>query len=410
MSVQFCKTCFYPSSSAAPLTFDDQGRCSGCRVAGQTVDIDWDERWTMLEEMVDEYRNPSGYDCVIPVGGGKDSYYQTHLAVKKLGLRPLLVTYHGNNFLPEGEYNLQLMREAFDTEHIIMRPGLETLIKMNLLGFKLHGDMNWHNHAGIKTYPIQMAVRHEIPLMLWGDHGWVDLGGMFSYSDFPEFTAKTRKEHDLHGLDWDDFTDEGLERHGRPDLKMGLTKKELSWAVYPSDEEIDRVGVRGVYLGFYEKWNGNKCAAVAEEEYGWKKAEYPFERTYRKISNLDDMHENGVHDYLKFIKFGYGRATDHASQDVRLGVMDYKTGLEMVRKHDHVKPRRDLERWLGYVDMSEAEFDRICDTFRDPRVWRIENDQWVKDDVWGGASSYGPVYLDKDDPRRELYIVKGAQV
>ena len=130
----------------------------------------------------------------------------------------------------------------------------------------------------------------------------------------------------------------------------------------------------------------------------------------RSSAPIDDMHENGIHDYLKFIKFGYGRATDHASQDVRLGVMDYNTGLEMVKKHDHVKPRRDLERWLGYVDMTEAEFDQICDTFRDPRVWRIENDQWVKDDVWGGSSSYGPVYLDKNDPRREQYQVKGAEV
>ena len=128
-----------------------------------------------------------------------------------------------------------------------------------------------------------------------------------------------------------------------------------------------------------------------EELYGWRKAQQPFERTYRMMSNLDDMHENGIHDYLKFVKLGYGRGSDHACKDIRGGLMTREQGIEMVRKYDHVKPRRDLERWLKYVNMSEEEFDRTCDTFRDPRVWRIENGEWVKDDIWNGSSAYGPV-------------------
>ena len=87
------------------------------------------------------------------------------------------------------------------------------------------------------------------------------------------------------------------------------------------------------------------------------------------MSNLDDMHENGIHDYLKFVKFGYGRGTDHACKDIRAGMMTRDEGIEMVERYDHVKPRRDLERWLEYVGMSEEEFDETCDTFRDPRVW-----------------------------------------
>jgi hypothetical protein len=118
------------------------------------------------------------------------------------------------------------------------------------------------------------------------------------------------------------------------------------------------------------------------EEFGFEYAQQPFERTYRTMSNLDDMHENGIHDYMKFVKFGYGRASDHASKDIRTGYMTRDEGIEMVRKYDHVKPRRDLERWLDYVGMTEAEFDRIADTFRDPRVWRQENGVWVKDNIW----------------------------
>lgn len=403
MTIRYCTQCVYPSSSAAPLTFDEHGVCSGCRVAAQVETIDWSERRGMMEELVDQYRNQDGYDVLIPVGGGKDSYFQTHFAIKVLKLRPLLVTYHGNNFLPEGEANLQRMREEFDADHIIFRPSQDVLVRMNRLGFTLHGDMNWHNHCGIKTYPIQTAVRYRIPLILWGEYGWMDLGGMFSYNDFAEFTAKTRVEHDLHGFDWHDFTDAGLERLGRSELKQGITPRDLHWAQYPSDDEIDEVGVRGIYLGFYDAWDGNRNARISEALYHWEPARQPFERTYRTISNLDDMHENGIHDYMKFIKFGYGRASDHSCKDIRLGLMTRERGIEMVRKYDHVKPRRDLERWLAYVGMSEAEFDAIADTFRDPRVWRIVGNEWVKDNLWGGESSYGPVHLAADDPRRARY-------
>lgn len=391
----------YPAVAATPLTFDEFGVCSGCRVAFQKRLLDWQERWQILKELVAEYRVADNYDILIPVSGGKDSYFQTHVATRELGLKPLLVTYHGNNYLPEGEENLARMREVFNCDHIVVRPGVDVLIKMNRLGFKLQGDNNWHAHCGIFTVPIQVAVRYKVPLMLWGEHGFMDLGGMYSYNDFVEFTAKHRLEHSLRGYDWYDFTDEGLERLGRPELKEGLATKDLLWAQYPSDEEIDEVGVRGIHLGNFINWDGNRNAEIAMEHYGWQPARQPFERTYRLISNLDDMHENGIHDYLKFIKLGYGRATDHACKDIRNGIMTREQGIEMVRRYDHVKPRRDLERWLAYVNMSEEEFDCVSDTFRDPRVWRIESGQWVKDNLWGEPSAYGPVHLSPE--KREKF-------
>ena len=379
--MQYCTRCVYPSIAATPLTFDEQGVCSGCRVAAQKFQIDWERRRQMLVELAGAYRSQSTYDLIIPVSGGKDSYYQTHVVVHELGLKPLLVTYHGNNYLPEGEYNLRRMREVFDCDHIIVQPSAEVLIKMNRIGFALQGDMNWHAHCGIATVPIQMAVRYRVPLILWGEHGFLDLAGMYSLDDFVEFTAKHRVEHLLRGYDWDDFTDQGLERLGRPDLKEGLGAQDLLWAQYPSDEEIDAVGVRGIYLGNYVDWDANRHVALVMERYGWRPAQQPFERTYRMFSNLDDMHENGIHDYLKFIKFGYGRCTDHVCKDIRAGLMNRDQGIELVRKMDHVKPR-DLYRWLKYVDMTENEFDRVADTFRDPRVWRFEDGAWVKDNIW----------------------------
>ncbi len=392
MPVRFCSRCVYPSISATPLTFDEAGVCSGCRTANNKTTIDWKVRFGWLKEIADEHRSSSNYDILIPVSGGKDSYYQTHVAVHELGLKPLLVTYHGNNYLPEGEYNLQRMREVFDCDHVIVRPSIPTLVKMNRIGFKLQGDMNWHGHCGIFTTPIQVAVRYKVPLMMWGEHGFLDLGGMYSLNDLVEFTAKFRLEHALRGYDWDDFTDEGLEKLGRPELKEGLREKDLLWAQYPSDDEIDQVGVRGIYLGNFVNWDANPQTKLVIEKYGWKPREQPFERTYRRMSNLDDMHENGMHDYLKFIKLGYGRGSDHSCKDVRAGHMTRAQGIEMVRKYDHVKSS-DLIRWLEYVGMTEAEFDAISDTFRDPRVWWIENGQWWKDTLWGEPTAYGPVHL-----------------
>ena len=392
MAVKYCSRCVYPAVAATPLTFDENGVCSGCRVVAQKDKIDWDGRKKMLVELAGEYRSETNYDIIIPVSGGKDSYWQTHVAIHELGLKPLLVTYHGNNFLPEGEENLLRMRHVFDCDHIIVSPGIDTLIKMNRLGFKVQGDMNWHNHCGIFTAPIQVAVRYKVPLMMWGEHGFMDLGGMYSYNDFVEFTAKYRLEHSLRGYDWHDFTDAGLEKLGHPEWKEGLSAKDLLWAQYPSDEELDDAGIRGIYLSNFWPWDANEHVKLVMEKYDWKPARQPFERTYRTMSNLDDMHENGIHDYLKFIKLGYGRGTDHSCKDIRAGRMTRDEGIGMVKKYDAVKPRRDLERWLQYVGMSEAEFDATCDTFRDPRVWRVEDGQWVKDTIWGEPAAYGPVH------------------
>lgn len=372
--MRFCTRCLYPASSAFRLTFDDKGVCSGCRVALEAKRINWEERAQTLKEIAHDYRSKSGgkqYDCIVPVSGGKDSYFQTHYAINVLGLRPLLVTYHGNNYLPEGEYNLERMRHIFDVDHIIFRPSEKLLIKLNRLCFKKMGDMNWHAHCGIMTYPVQIAVKFKIPFILWGEHGTLNLAGMYSLDDLPEMSAHKRLEHDLRGFDWYDMMS----------AEEDITEQDLLWAKYPTDEELEEVGVRGIYLGNYINWDANAQVKVMQALYGWRAAEQPFDRTYRMVSNLDDMHENGVHDYLKFVKFGYGRGTDHACKDIRGGYMTREEGVKMVKKYDHVKPR-DLRRWLNYVGMTEEEFDRIADTFRDPRVWRKnEKGEWEKDDI-----------------------------
>ena len=107
------------------------------------------------------------------------------------------------------------------------------------------------------------------------------------------------------------------------------------------------------------------------------------------------MHENGAHDYLKFLKFGYGRGTDHSSKDIRLGYMSREEGIEMVKKYDHVRPTIDLKRWFEYTGISEDKFNIYADGFRDPRIWFIKNNKWYKKNSWGDESSFGEIHLDK---------------
>lgn len=384
--MQYCTRCTYPFV-AVNLNTDEEGVCSSCRsfeaFEALTPEF-WAQRKTAFERLISEIRqNSSGsYDCLIPVSGGKDSYYQAHIMAKEYGLKPLLVTYHGNNYLPEGDYNRDQMRHIFDADHVVMGPSVEVLKKLNRICLKKMGDMNWHAHCGIFTYPIQTAVRYEIPLIIWGEVAW-DISGMFDPEDCVEFSARVRHEHSLRGFEWYDMLDDPVDR---------LTEKDVSWAKYPTDEVILKVGVRGLYIGNFFRWDPYHHSKLMQDLYGWKPAEKPFERTYRTVSNLDDRYENGAHDLLKFIKFGYGRASDHSSKDIRTGYMTREEGIEMVRKYDHVVSS-DLYHWLRYVDMSEEEFWGIADTFRDPRVWWIEGSEWWKDNIWGEPSSYGTVHL-----------------
>ena len=380
----YCSKCVYPVN-AVNLNLDENGVCTSCKTAESFAELSsdfWVERRAKFEKLINQYKKDdnANYDCLIPVSGGKDSFYQAHVIAKEYGLKPLLMTYHGNNYLPEGDRNRDLMRHAFDADHIVWGPSVEVLKKLNKLTFKMMGDMNWQNHCGIMSAPINLAVKFNIPLIIWGETNW-DISGMYSPDDFVEFSARVRHEHDLRGYEWYDM------------MEHGLKEKDMMWAKYPSDEEILEIGARGIYIGNFFKWDPNKQTELIMEKYDWKPAEKPFERTYRTMSNLDDRYENGIHDLMKFVKFGYGRASDHASKDIRTGYMSREEGIEMVRKYDSVVSS-DLYYWLDYVDMSEDEFWSVADSFRDPRVWWIEDGKWYKDNIWGASESYGNVNLE----------------
>lgn len=383
----YCSKCTYPII-AVNLSMGDNNTCSGCIVHDEKPVIDWESREKEFKDLLYSYRSKDGsnYDCIIPVSGGKDSHFQTWYIKEKLGLNPLLVTYYTHNYTETGEANLKNIAKVFGVDHYIFKPSYKVIQKMNRLGFKKTGDMSWHFHCGAWTVPFQVAVKFNIPLVVYGEHGFMDLAGQYSFNDRPEFTKRHRKEHVLRGYDIEDFF--GGEE--------GLNQKDLIWGKYPSDEELANVGVRGIFMGVYVYWDANKHAQEMIDKYGFKVNPEPFERTYRLMSNVDDIHENGIKDYLKFVKFGYGRCTDHTSKDIRLGTMTREEGIGLVKKYDHIIPRKSFDYFLDMTGMTEEEFWPVADTFRDPRVWWIKDGEWWKDNIWGGSSSYGKVHLPKD--------------
>ena len=263
---------------------------------------------------------------------------------------------------------LEGMKECFNCDHLIVSPSVKTLIKLNRLAFISMGDMNWHAHVGIYTTAPRIAIQQQIPIIFWGEHGYADLCGQFSMQDFPEMNYRERTEHAGRGFDWQFFV--GLD---------GINDNDMNCWKYPNDQEIIDLNLRQIYLGHYIPWESNDHLKLVVNKYGFEISYEPFERTYRRGANLDDMHENGIHDYLKFIKFGYGRCTDHASKDIRAGLLTREEGIKRIKKMDHIKSK-DLHRWLQYVNMKEDEFDRIADHFRDPRVWKWDEcDGWSQD-------------------------------
>jgi len=382
----YCKKCTYPSLSVNLTVTDDQ-ICSGCIVSEEKMKINWKEREEKFKELLFSYKSKNNYDCIVPVSGGKDSTFQANY-IKNLGLNPLLVTYYTHNYTKTGEENLRNIGDSLGLDHYVFYPNKKVIAKMNKIGFELTGDMSWHFHCGAYTLPFQIGIKFNIPLLIYGEHGFTDLAGQYSMNDFPEHTKKARSEDTLRGFDENDFIG-----------KEGIAKKDLNWAIYPSDKEIEKVGLRGIFMGNYVYWDANANLKIAKE-LGFKENPEPFERTYRRFSNVDDIHENGIKDYLKFIKFGYGRCTDHTSKDIRLGVMTRSDGIELVKKYDHVKPMKSLNYFLKTTNMSEEKFDETADTFRNNRVWWIENNKWYKDNIWGEPQSYGDVKLSKDDQKK----------
>ncbi len=335
--MNYCKRCLYAENHPLYITFDEEGMCSGCRVHDEKDRLDWTERREKLVRIVESYRNKSGnsYDCVIPVSGGLDSHFVVYTAVKELGLNPLLVNYNQHYNTKVGIRNLANLLTKFDCDALqyTLDPSfIKKLVRHTLIKRK---SMYWHVLAGTYTFPVQVAVKFKIPLIIWGVHGWSDQVGMFSHLDEVEMTKKVRHEHGLFDTEGEDLIDEA----------NGISASDMAPFLYPGDKEIERVGVRGIYLSNYIRWDAKLQHEKMIREYGYETAAQ--QRTFNPYEDVDCFHRAGTHDYIKFLKYGYGRTTDYASREIRLGRMTREEGLALVKKYDAKIPT-DLPMFLKW--------------------------------------------------------------
>ena len=363
--MRYCKRCLYPENHPLNLVFDEEGICSGCRVHEEKDILDWSERGEKLRTILEQYRNTSGnnYDCIIPVSGARDSYFIVHTIKNVYGMNPLLVTYNKQYNTDVGVRNLANLRIQFDCDIMTLTVNPETVKKITRATMRRIGSIYWHCLAGQTVYPVQVAVKFKIPLIIWGAHQGVDQVGMFSHLDEVEMTRKYRKEHDLMGFEAEDLLDDDLDF---------IREEDIVQFKYPDDKEIEQVGVRGIYLNNYIRWNSRLQHEEMIKMYGYETATQT--RTFDTYNDIDCWNYSDVHDYIKFIKHGYSKVFDHATREIRLGHMTREEGINLVKSFIKKKPQ-NLNLFLEWIGMTEIAFHYIIDQHRNPAIWK-RNEKW----------------------------------
>ena len=367
--MKFCKMCLYPDTKPE-LEFNEQGICSACTNYEWKQTVNWNEKKSELKQILEKYRSKDGknYDCIIPVSGGKDSTYQTYVIKKEFGLNPLVVNFHPLDQTVIGRKNLEnLKRLGVDCIEFTANPNVYT--KMAKFGLTELGDFQWPEHIGIFTIPVQIAVRYKIPLIIWGENPQLEYGGPINVSTSPILDRKWNEQHGGYFLD----------KIGPKDMtRYGFQLNDLKPYLYPSDEEIKKIGVTGIFLGSYINWNIFQQLEFVKT-LGFEENDELKEGTYDKWENLD-VYFTVFHDYFKFLKYGFGRATDHASIEIRYGRITREEGLKLVKKSEGKIPRKYLKRFLKSAKITEEEFHKICDKFTNTELFEKDgNGDLIKD-------------------------------
>lgn len=389
--MKYCNRCLYPENHPLNIVFDERGVCSGCLVHEEKYEINWHDKSVELQEILMQYRDRpnTSYDCVIPVSGTGDDFFVVDVIKNKYGMNPLLVTYNTHFGTKVGVRNLARLITKLDCDHMMSTVGPDTVKEITRITLKKIGDMYWHVLAGSQTFPVQVATKLGIPLIIWGVNGWLDQVGMFSHFDLVEMTKKVRKEHALRGLDAEALI-------GESPL---ISKKDLQAFIYPSDEQLESSRVRGLYLGNYLFWDSKRQIEEMIEKYGYETV--PQERTYNSYESIYCQNNASVHDYVKFMKHGYGKVSDHASRDIRLKRISREHGISLVEKYQFIEPK-SLSTFLEWIDMSRADFMAIVNSFRDKKVWgeNSAGEWYLKDSITNHKNDPGvnAVRLTVDNP------------
>lgn len=369
--IKYCKRCVMPDTKPN-LSFDEEGICNACRNYEKRDAVDWNKRKEELMSILDKYRSKDGlnWDCIIPVSGGKDSTYQV-VTMLELGMNPLCVTSTTCHLTEIGRENIENIKNL-GVDYIEITPNKKVRKHLNRIGLFEVGDISWPEHVGIFTIPVRIAVNMNIPLLIWGENSQNEYGGPAASTENNILDRKWLEEFGgLLGLRVSDLI--GYE---------GIKKNQLIPYTYPTDEELKQVGVTGLFLGHYIPWDGLSNVLLAKA-HGFKSWGKTIEGSAVDYENIDN-YQVGIHDYFKFLKFGFGRASDLVSMHIRRGRVTREQGMNIVKNCDGKFPwtylDKPLEEILEPLDITVDEFIKICDQFTNKKLFKIDrNGELIKD-------------------------------
>ncbi|MFH1461693.1 MAG: N-acetyl sugar amidotransferase [bacterium] len=369
--MNYCKRCVMPDTRP-DLYFDKNGVCCACLNYEKRKDINWSGRKEELLNILDKYRSKDGsnWDCIVPVSGGKDSTYQV-LKLLQLGMNPLCVTATTCDLSSIGRKNIENIKNLgvdyleFSTNPVIRK-------KLNRIGLTKVGDISWPEHSSIFTIPVRVAVQHNIPLIIWGENSQNEYGGPAASVDNNILNKKWLEEFGgLLGLRISDLAS-----------AEGINRNNLIPYFYPDDSDLKKVRVTGLFLGHYFPWDGFANALLAQAN-GFATFSKSVEGSMVNYENLDN-YQTGIHDYFKYLKFGFGRATDIACLHLRRDRINRDDAIGIVRKMDGKFPwtylDKKLEDILEPLNISVDEFIGICDKFTNKKIFKTDvNGNLIKD-------------------------------
>jgi N-acetyl sugar amidotransferase len=367
--IEFCTRCVM-SNQRPRITFDADGVCSACRYQDEKDRaIDWKKREAELVALLDRHRSSThDFDVIVPCSGGKDSAYVAYTLKHEYGMRPLTVTWAPFLYTDIGRQNLDRFIAA-GYDNVLCTPNGEVHRRLARHCLELVGDPFHGFVMGQIAYPFRVALETGIPLVFYGENGEAEYAGGLS-------TFESTPVKDMPGMPMEYFGERYLKGVGAGQFaEYGFAEHDLRLYTLPPIADLRQAGVEMHWMGYYKKWTPQWNYYCAVEHCGFQANPERSEGTYSKYASLDDKMD-GIHYYLKFIKFGFGRATDDAAQEVRNGHLTREEAVALVRRYDGEFPAKHFAECLDYMGVAEPEFWAIANRYRQPHVWDFAGNDW----------------------------------
>ena len=373
LQVRFCKNCTV-SNQRPRIGFDEHGVCSACNFANyKRTQLDWADRERELVELCNRFRKSNGeYDVIVPCSGGKDGSFVAHQLKFKYGMNPLTVTWAPLLATEVGRRNLDaFIQSGFD--NILGTPNGQITRKLTRLATQHLGDPFQPFIYGQTNFPLHMAVKHNVSLIMYGENGEVEYGGDMKNALRPDRDIQDHDKHYFSGLPPEFW------------IEHGVSEADLRPFMAPTYQSIKDNKTEIHFLGYYKFWDPQENFYYCREHTGFHPNTERSEGTYSKYASLDDRID-GYHYYLGFIKFGIGRTTSDASHEIRDGKITREEGVALVQCYDGEFPRRYYQEFLDYCGITEEDFQAMVDTWRADHLWARTADGWkLQHTVWGAG-------------------------